>query len=128
MPDVGLVFACAGCCCGHPESGGPRMPPRQLKAAVRRAFKAAGLAGTVRLSFTECLGPCREANVVFVYVHGRPLWFRRMNSPGAFSELFDYGRRLIAGGAPPPPAALASRSFSWAGGGAGPVPPVAETA
>ena len=55
----------------------------------------------MRLTFTDCLGPCSEANVVLLYLNGRPLWFRRMNAP----EL------------------LATRSFSWTGGGGGHTPP-----
>jgi len=55
-------------------------PPRVLRSAARRAHKASGLAGQIRLSFSDCLGPCREANVVFVYARGRALWFRRRPS------------------------------------------------
>jgi len=58
MPgDAGLILACAGCCCGHPAHGGELAPQRTLKATTRRAVKAAGLDGRVRLAFTECLGP-----------------------------------------------------------------------
>lgn len=103
------------------------MPPRTLKAAARGAFKASGLAGVVRLSFTDCLGPCSEANVVFLYLHGRPLWFRRMNSPELFSALLAYSRDVLESRAASLPASLASRSFSWAGGGVGPLPPVPES-
>ncbi|MBI2219225.1 MAG: (2Fe-2S) ferredoxin domain-containing protein [Candidatus Rokubacteria bacterium] len=45
-------------------------PQRVLKAAARRAYQRSGLAGRVRLAFTDCLGPCSEANVVCLYLHG----------------------------------------------------------
>lgn len=124
MPDVGLVFACAGCCCGHPARGGPKPAPKLLKAAARRAYRTSGVAGTVRLSFTDCLGPCSEANVVFLYMHGRPLWFRRMNSSEVFGELLAYTREALQDADVRLPPPLAVRSFSWAGGGIGPEPPV----
>jgi (2Fe-2S) ferredoxin len=92
---------------------------------MRRLFRRAGLEGRVRLAFTECLGPCSEANVVFVYVHGRPLWLRRVNSIDVFAAVVDHVRgRLVGVEALAPP--LVARSFTWTGGGAGPAPPVAD--
>ena len=78
--------------------------------------------GRVRLAFTDCLGPCSEANVIFLYLLGRPLWFRRMNAPELVGALLDHCR--TAEGGSPLPDALAARSFSWTGGGLGPAPPV----
>jgi hypothetical protein len=128
MPDAGLVFACSGCCCGHPDRGGPKPPPRALKAAARRAYRASDVKGHVRLSFTDCLGPCSEANVVFFYLRGRPLWFRRMNSPDLFVELLGYARDALHDHTARLPQNLAARSFAWAGGGLGPEPPVEQPA
>ena len=69
MPgDAGLIFVCAGCCCGHPAHGRARSPQRTLKATLRRRYKTSGLDGRVRLAFTECLGPCSEANVILLYL------------------------------------------------------------
>ena len=118
MADPGLMFACFGCCCGHANNGAARF----VRPALRRAFDAAGLQGRVRLAFSECLGPCSEANVVFLYLHGRPLWLRRINTPDLFDAVLAYAR--IAADAPgaPLPADLAERSFSWTGGGIGPEP------
>lgn len=128
MADLGLVFACSGCCCGHPTRGGPKPLPRVLRAALKRAMKKSGLEGQVRLAFTECLGPCSEANVVFLYLHGQPLWFGRMNSAELFEELFRYVGDVVQGNARPLPTALARRSFSWTGGGVGPAPPIENAA
>jgi cobaltochelatase CobN len=125
MPgDAGLLLACAGCCCGHPAHGGALSPQRTLKATRRRLYKGSGLDGGVRLAFTDCLGPCSEANVMLLYVHGRPLWFRRLNSPELVVALLDYARTAADGSEPPLPPELAARSFSWTGGGIGPAPPV----
>ena len=118
MADAGLILACAGCCCGHPDKGGARIP----KPAWRRAFDAAGLGGRVRLAFTECLGPCSEANVVFVYLDGRPLWFRHINATRQFTALLAYTRAALGARDTALPGPLAARSFSWTGGGVGPEP------
>jgi hypothetical protein len=80
----------------------------------------------VRLAFTDCLGPCSEANVILLYLRGRPLWLRRMNSPELIAALVDYARAAVDAGDPALPAALAARSFTWTGGGIGPEPPVAD--
>ena len=123
MSDAGLILTCAGCCCGHPAHGGALSPQRTLKSTLRRLYKAAGLDGRVRLAFTDCLGPCSEANVIFVYLLGRPLWFRRMNAPELVGALLDYCR-ATADKELPLPEDLATHSFSWTGGGIGPTPPV----
>src|SRR5215475_9593252 len=107
--DAALVLACAGCWCGHPETGGPKTPPRTLKAATRRVFRRSGLDGRVRLAFTDCLGPCSEANVIFVYVGGQPLWLRRMNSPELIEALVDYARAVVTSETDALPDALADR-------------------
>lgn len=128
MSEVGLMFVCAGCCCGHPERGGPKAHPRALKAAARRAYRESEVVGRVRLSFTECLGPCSEANVVFLYLQGRALWLRRMNSAELLAELLAYTREALRDRERSLPGSLATRSFCWAGGGVGPQPPVEELA
>ena len=126
MPELGLVFACSGCCCGHPDRGGEMAPPRVLRSTMRRIHKASGLAGQVRLSISDCLGPCSEANVVFVYMNGGALWFRRMNTPDLVAELLQYVGDAAADPARPLPSRLAQHSFTWAGGGEGPAPPVTD--
>jgi cobaltochelatase CobN len=124
ISESGLVFACVGCCCGHAERGGPKTPPRTLKREMRRAFRDSGLEGRLRLAFTDCLGPCSEANVVFLYLAGRPVWLRRVNDVGTFTEILDWARATLGGGDARLPPSLAARSFMWTGGGEGPPPPV----
>jgi hypothetical protein len=92
---------------------------------MRRTFRQAGVNG-LRLAFTDCLGPCSEANVVFLYLAGRPVWLRRMNDIEPFAALLAWARHALDGSATPLPAALALRSFRWTGGGDGPAPPIAD--
>ena len=126
IPESGLVLACVGCCCGNPERGGPKTPPGTLKREMRRAFREAGVAGRLRLAFTDCLGPCSEANVVFLYLGGRPLWLRRVNEIARFAALLAWARAAVDGIEAPLPPALAALSFSWTGGGEGPSPPIED--
>ena len=118
MADRGLIVACFGCCCGHTNNGAARI----VRPALRRAFDAAGLQGRMRFAFSECLGPCSEANVVFVYLDGRPLWFKRINTPDLFGALLAYAGAAVEAPGAPLPEQLAARSFSWTGGGLGPEP------
>jgi cobaltochelatase CobN len=115
-----------GCCCGHPDRGGPKTAPGTLKRQMRRGFREARVDGRLRLAFTDCLGPCSEANVVFLYVHGRPFWLRRINTADTFGVLLDYAREAVDGGPLALPPELGRHAFSWTGGGPGPTPPVAE--
>ena len=118
MADAGLIFTCFGCCCGHTNNGAARFS----RPATRRAFDAAGLQGRVRLAFAECLGPCSEANVVFVYLHGRALWFKRINTPDLFGAVLAYARAAVEVPGAPLSKELAGHSFTWTGGGLGPEP------
>lgn len=93
---------------------------------MRRAFRAAGVEGRLRLAFTDCLGPCSEANVVFLYLAGRPVWLRRVNDVEVFATLLAWARAELDGAQHALPPALAARSFSWTGGGAGPPPPIED--
>jgi hypothetical protein len=128
MADRALIAVCAGCCCGHPESGGPKTPPRILKPAIRRRMKGAALDGLARIAFTDCLGPCSEANVLFLLVDGRPIWLRRMNTESLYDAFFAWLRDALSPGAAPAlPSVLAVRSFAWTGGGEGPLPPISDT-
>jgi cobaltochelatase CobN len=126
MADRGLILACRGCCCGHAERGGPKPAPGILRREMRRAFRRAALDGAVRLAFSDCLGPCSEANVVFLYLDGRPTWLRRVNDGETFTEVLDHVRTALDDERAPLSPALRARSFRWTGGGDGPEPPIAD--
>jgi len=93
-----------------------------------RAFRRAELDGRARLAFTDCLGPCSEANVVFLYLAGRPVWLRRINAVEPFEMLLGWLREALDGADAALPAPLAQRAFAWTGGGDGPDPPIDEQA
>ncbi|MBI2219226.1 MAG: (2Fe-2S) ferredoxin domain-containing protein [Candidatus Rokubacteria bacterium] len=126
MADDGLLFVCVGCCCGRNGHGGALAPAGRLKSAARRAFDAAGLSGRVRMAFTECLGPCSESNVVFLYLRGRAVWLRRVNTPDLFGEVLRYADEATRNRECALSPRLRAHSFSWTGGGIGPKPPVPD--
>jgi hypothetical protein len=58
--------------------------------------------------------------VVFLYLHGRPLWFRRINTLELFDAVLAYARTAFDAPGAPLPDGLTAHSFSWTGGGVGP--------
>jgi cobaltochelatase CobN len=112
-----------GCCCGHPERGGPKTLPGTLKRQMRRAFREAR-PPALRLAFTDCLGPCSEANVVFLYLYGRPFWLRRINTVEDFAVLLAWAGAAATSALTELPPRLERHAFAWTGGGPGPIPPV----
>ena len=90
-------------------------------------MKTAALDGMARIAFTDCLGPCSEANVLFLFLDGRPLWLRRMNTELLYDAFFAWLRAALSNGAAPAmPSVLRARSFTWTGGGEGPLPPMQD--
>ncbi|WP_242625106.1 (2Fe-2S) ferredoxin domain-containing protein [Krasilnikovia cinnamomea] len=80
---AGLV-TCRGCCCGNPakhpdvDHGGELRTLQQF---------AADHPDTVRLTTSDCLGPCEHANVLVVRpspdgrrAGGRPVWLARLDA------------------------------------------------
>jgi hypothetical protein len=64
--------------------------------------------------------------VVFVYLGGRPLWLRRVNSEETFAALLAWVRGALDAGERALPTPLAARAFAWTGGGEGPAPPLSH--
>ena len=102
------LFVCVGCCCGRTGHGGALAPAGRLKSVARKAFEASGLSGRVRMAFTECLGPCSESNVVFLYLQAAPVWLRRVNTPELFAGALRYANEATRNGAVEPPRASAA--------------------
>ena len=59
---------------------------------------------------------------MFLYLRGRPLWLRRIDSAELFAAALAYARAAVTDPGAALPPALAERSFSWTGGGIGPEP------
>jgi hypothetical protein len=127
MADDGLLFVCVGCCCGRTGHGGALAPAGRLKSVAKKAYEASGLSGRVRMAFTECLGPCSESNVLFLYAGNRAIWLRRINTPELFAQALRYADEATRNGEAELPPELRAHSFTWTGGGIGPVPPIADS-
>lgn len=90
------VTVCRGCCCGDPAKH-----PDVDHDAQLEALRAMARSGAVRLTVSECLGPCEEANVVVVRpsapgrrAGGRPRWFGSLTEP----DIAHLGQWVRAGG------------------------------
>ena len=66
--------------------------------------------------------------MVFLYLAGRPVWLRRINSVEPFEMLLGWLREALDGADVGLPAPLAQRAFAWTGGGEGPAPPIDDRA
>lgn len=88
----GQLFVCEGCCCGDREKGAPPVPHDLYHAEwERRRLRA-----KVHLTFTACLGPCVVANVVYLQMDGRSLWFHSLDDdPRLTGMLFDHIERVL---------------------------------
>jgi (2Fe-2S) ferredoxin len=76
-----LLTACRGCCCGTDR----KHPDVDHAALLARLVEAVGEHGRVRTS--ECLGPCKQSDVVVVAptrearrAGARPVWLRTVLS------------------------------------------------
>ena len=69
------VWVCRGCCCGTRKKH-PGVDHDDLLATTKAGAKAAGM----KVSKTDCLGPCGQGNIVVVRAGGEICWFRKMNA------------------------------------------------
>ncbi|GAB1641352.1 (2Fe-2S) ferredoxin domain-containing protein [Krasilnikovia sp. MM14-A1259] len=81
---VAGLIACRGCCCGNPA----KHPGLDHDGELRALHQiAADNPDTVRLSTSDCLGPCEYANIIVVRpspdgrrAGGRPVWLARLDA------------------------------------------------
>jgi hypothetical protein len=85
------VLVCRGCCCGSSEKN-----PSVDHEAQLALFTGAA-PGSFRMRVVDCLGPCREANVVVVRpsragrrAGGRPQWIRRVEREEPLVRVLDW--------------------------------------
>jgi cobaltochelatase CobN len=109
-PLRGQLFVCeSGCCCGDPDKGYPRV----LHDVYHREWERRRLRDRVHLTFTACLGPCVVANLVYLQIDGRSLWFHSLDEdPSHILALFEFIEDVLRDGdrAMPPPL-LVARKF-----------------
>ncbi|MEZ0070377.1 hypothetical protein ABIA32_006430 [Streptacidiphilus sp. MAP12-20] len=103
------LIVCRGCCCGTLGKQRPGTDaPGQLDR-LRAAAAASG--GRLAVRTSECLGPCRQADVIVVQPSsrgrargGRPAWVGWAASADCTDDLLAWTAVGGPGLAPPPPA------------------------
>ena len=74
------VIICNGCCCGRVEKGHKEVPIDELEAA----WEANRIGEAVKLTISDCLGPCSMHNVSLLNTGSGKIWL------GELSSLDDY--------------------------------------
>jgi hypothetical protein len=118
-PTLGLVSkrqviahlsVCLGCCCGRTDRGRPEVPVDWLKAEWKRL----GLARSVHLSISGCVGPCELANVVVVSDAAGARHVGKLSEHGDYECLVEWAAACAEWGAPLPlPPRLVEREVAW---------------
>ncbi len=79
---------------------------------VRIEYNKRRLKDRAYVTMTNCLGPCEDGNICFLYANGRGTWFRGMNSDVLVKALMDHLDQVTKAKANlPPPEPLASQVF-----------------
>ncbi|MEK7866351.1 MAG: hypothetical protein AAB434_06675 [Planctomycetota bacterium] len=80
---------------------------------VRVEYNRRRLKDRAYVTLTNCLGPCEEGNICFLYANGQGTWFRGMNTDPLVRGLMDYLDQVTQSkSCPSPPEPLASQVFT----------------
>lgn len=79
------MWVCRGCCCGT-KAEHPGVDHRAQEKALRAGAQRAGL----RYETTDCLGPCKQGNLVVVRRGGTVRWYRRMLGEQPVEDLLEH--------------------------------------
>ncbi|MFB4309578.1 hypothetical protein [Actinomadura sp. GTD37] len=97
------ITVCRGCCCGT-DRRNPGVDHDRLERRLRLQ-----LARDVRLRYTDCLGPCTQANVIVVNpsakgraAGGRAAWLGRILDVDAVDDITTWANAGGPGVANPP--------------------------
>ena len=80
------VIVCNGCCCGNTNKGHNAVPVDFLKTE----WEKQGLAENVKLTISDCLGPCSMHNVTLLKTSEGHTWLGNLSENGHFEALIDW--------------------------------------
>jgi|TARA_B100001750_G_C15215742_1_gene450690 predicted metal-binding protein len=102
------VVVCDGCCCGRVEKGHNEVPINTLKAA----WEEHGLADYVKLTISDCLGPCSMHNVSLLKTENGLTWLGKLSENVHYEALVRWARDFAKFGTDAElPEAIASHRF-----------------
>tara|TARA_Y100000996_G_C22387569_1_gene587773 strand:+ start:475 stop:825 length:351 start_codon:yes stop_codon:yes gene_type:complete len=84
------IDVCNGCCCGNIEKGHSEVPINAIKAA----WKEYGLEKDVKLTITDCLGPCSMHNVTLLKTDEGQTWLGKLSEDEHYNSIVEWGRNV----------------------------------
>ena len=84
--EIPSIVVCNGCCCGRVEKGHNEVPLNDLKAA----WKKYDLEKNVKLTISDCLGPCSMHNVTLFKNKGKKTWIGKLNGEENYGALVEW--------------------------------------
>ena len=84
------ITVCNGCCCGRVEKGHNEVPLKSLKTA----WKERGLGKSVKLTISDCLGPCSMHNVALLKTSEGHTWIGNLSEIGHFQALVGWASEV----------------------------------
>lgn len=88
------VIVCKGCCCGRIEKGNKEVPVEALRAA----WEEHGLAQSVKLTISGCLGPCSMNNVSILKTNDGNTWLGKLNAEEHYQALVGWACDIAQNG------------------------------
>ena len=80
------VIICDGCCCGRVEKGHNEVPIDKLEAA----WEANRLGEAVKLTISDCLGPCSMHNVSILKNESGNIWLGELSSWDHYEAIVEW--------------------------------------
>ena len=84
------VIVCNGCCCGNTKKGHNEVPTDFLKTEWERQ----GLAENIKLTISDCLGPCSMHNVALLKTSEGHTWLGNLSEIGHFQALIGWASEV----------------------------------
>tara|TARA_Y100000287_G_C14199653_1_gene344639 strand:+ start:436 stop:786 length:351 start_codon:yes stop_codon:yes gene_type:complete len=80
------VIICNGCCCGRVEKGHNEVPIDELEAA----WEANRIGEVVKLTISDCLGPCSMHNVSLLNTGNGKIWLGELSSWNDYEAIVEW--------------------------------------
>ena len=80
------VIICNGCCCGRVEKGHNEVPIDELEAA----WEANRIGEVVKLTISDCLGPCSMHNVSLLNTGSGKIWLGELSSWNDYEAIVEW--------------------------------------
>lgn len=80
------VIVCNGCCCGRVEKGHNEVPIDELEAF----WEANHLGEHIKLTISDCLGPCSMHNVSILKTNSEKIWLGKLSDWDHYNAIIQW--------------------------------------